>query len=266
MKNSKDINTGKYNFFIRALLHIFHISLDERYGRKIISKFAKEEINNNLETTILDIAAGEGADLKLINQNVSKQQILKLYGNEAYQPNVVKLKEIGIKVTNVDIEKSRLPFDNNSVDIIIANQILEHCKELFWIFTEMHRILKTNGVIIIGVPNLASIHCRLMLLFGLQPPCIETLGPHLRGFTIKDFKYFIEYGNFFKVEKYRGSGHYSFIPGTSKLFSKLFPKSSLTLLLKVRKIDKDGVFLDCLNEGHFETNYYTGDNKNGFVE
>lgn len=125
----------------------------------------------------------------------------------------------------------------------------------------MHRVLKPNGIILIGVPNLASIHCRLMLLFGLQPPCIETMSPHVRGFTIKDFKYFIEYGDFFKVEKFRGSGHYTIIPGLSKFLARIFPKSSLTLVLKVRKLEKDGLFLDCLKHVHYETKFFVGENK-----
>ena len=52
---------------------------------------------------------------------------------------------------------------------MIANQILEHTKEVFWIWHEIARVLAPQGQLILGVPNLASAHNRLLLLLGRQP-------------------------------------------------------------------------------------------------
>ena len=38
--------------------------------------------------------------------------------------------------------KGTAPFEDETVDILIVNQILEHCKEIFWIFHELTRVLK----------------------------------------------------------------------------------------------------------------------------
>ena len=124
----------------------------------------------------------------------------------------------------------------------------------------MQRILKPGGVFIIGVPNLASSHCRLMLLLGMMPPCIETFGPHVRGFTYKDFRWFIESGEYFKVENFDGSGRFSLLLFISKGMAKAFPKSDVGLFLKVRRTEKkEGRFSDILSTCKLGTNYYVGE-------
>lgn len=54
----------------------------------------------------------------------------------------------------VDIEKGLLPFEDNSVDAVIAHHILEHIGENFLVFMkELYRICKDGTVIDIEVPH-----------------------------------------------------------------------------------------------------------------
>jgi predicted SAM-dependent methyltransferase len=69
----------------------------------------------------------------------------------------------------LNIERDSLPFEPNSIDLIIANQVLEHTKEVFWIFDQVFRALKVGGHFLVGVPNVASLHNRLLLLAGVHP-------------------------------------------------------------------------------------------------
>ena len=88
---------------------------------------------------------------------------------------------------------------------MIANHVIEHLKELFWLFGNLSRVLKVGGIAIIGCPNLASWHNRAALLLGQQPPSAKMLGPHVRGITLLGFKSFIEYGGYFEVVRRKGS-------------------------------------------------------------
>lgn len=147
------------------------------YGRHIIELFLQKSLPFD---TVLDVAAGKGNDLtnaKKLNKDA------KLFGIEYYKPNVLELGKIGINVAQIDIECDNFPFRNESIDIIICNQIIEHVKEIFWIMHEISRILAKGGKLIIGVPNLASFHNRLLLLFGQQSTCIQLFSAHIRGFT-----------------------------------------------------------------------------------
>jgi len=78
--------------------------------------------------------------------------------------NVKHAQQQGIVVHSLDIERDRFPYADASVDLIVANQIIEHTKEIFFIFSEISRVLKTGGLAIIGVPNLGSLHNRIALL------------------------------------------------------------------------------------------------------
>lgn len=247
----------RYSFGMKLMIKLLKIPENDRYGRDYIVSNAKQYLEHMKEATIVDIAAGSGTDLINIKEN-SKECKLNLYGLEAYEPNIKLLEKRGISTFAVNIEKDRLPFEDESVDIVVANQILEHCKELWWIYSEVSRILKHGGVFLIGVPNLASLHCRLMLLVGKQPPCMETHGPHVRGFTFKDLKYFSEDGGYFEVKSHEGSGFYSIVPGTAKIFAKLFPKCAVNMSLTLTRTDKEGIFIENLETCRYETNFYTG--------
>ena len=212
----------------------------------------------------MDVAAGSGTDLLNV-RNVIGVDKATLYALEAFMPNVDKLRKNQINVMQANIERDKFPFSDGSMDMIIANQILEHCKELWWIFSEMSRILKPGAHAIIGVPNLASLHCRAMLLIGKQPTCIETHGPHVRGFTYKDLKYFIEDGGYFKVVERKGSGFYSIIPGLSGVMAKVFPGAAINMTLMVERTDKSGLFIENLSDCRYETNFYDGKSDGDFM-
>jgi len=200
------------------------------YGRHVLKLFIKNKIFSN----VLDIGAGSGDDLKIIRDaNLSA----KLFALEGYAPNVKKLKKLGFSPELINLEKDMFPYRNNSFDLIIANQILEHCKELFWIFHEISRTLKVGGYFFLGVPNLASLHNRLLLLFGLQPTCIHSFGPHVRGFTTNDMINFIQkiFPGGYEVIYIKGSNFYPFPPFIANFLSKLFPSLAVAIFIGVRK-------------------------------
>lgn len=54
-----------------------------------------------------------------------------------------------------DIEKT-LPFKDNSFDMVVANQVLEHTINFFSVMEEIHRIIKPDGIVKIWVPHFSS--------------------------------------------------------------------------------------------------------------
>lgn len=233
---------------------------DLRYGREIISEFVRKIQVDRSEVKVLDLGAGSGIDLVNAKKQLEKKcKCIKMFGVETYEPNCMNLRKKGIEVIKLDIEKGVLPFEDGELDIVIANQIIEHTKEIFWIFSEISRVLKPNGVCIIGIPNLASFHNRIMLFLGMQPPCIDVVGPHVRGFTYQGFRSFIELDNFFKIEKYKASNFYPFPPQISNVLCKLFPKSGVALFFYVRRTAKQGKYIEVLKDRFFETPYYRGE-------
>ena len=155
------------------------LSVDKslNYGREQI-----KELSQNLKLdVILDLGAGKGKDLDNLKILFPRSRTL---GLECYVENCKELIRKGHEVISVNVETSSLPLPEASVDLIIANQIFEHCKEIFWIFHEASRVLKPNGVFIVGVPNLASLHNRYLLLVGKQPTSIQLWSAHILRMTV----------------------------------------------------------------------------------
>ena len=208
---------------------------------------------------VLDIGAGRGDDLILakgVNQDA------KLYAIESYAPNVDYLKTKEISVFSCNLECEQFPFDDGSVDIIIANQILEHTKEVFWIFHEVARILPIGGKLIIGVPNLASLHNRILLSFGRQPTSIQMKSAHVRGFTKSDLIKFLEscFPGGFVLKEFAGSNFYPFPHFFAKPFAHLLPTFSWSIFFLFEKTrEYQNQFLVYPEIKQLETNFFLGE-------
>jgi len=68
-----------------------------------------------------------------------------------------------------------LPLKSNSADVVTVFDVLEHLVETWRFVTEMYRVLKPGGFVLIDCPNLAAWHNVFALILGLQP----SAGPHL---------------------------------------------------------------------------------------
>lgn len=230
------------------------------YGREIITLWAKRltaQAPESTEWPVLDIGCGKGDDLLSVRAAVAPRTV-HLDGLDCFPTQLAFLKERGISGHVVDIEHERFPFPDQRFDVIICNQILEHTKEIFWILSECARVLRRGGHVIIGVPNLAALHNRLLLLFGDQPPCIHVLGPHVRAFTKKGLQRFLETDGIFRVVDFRGSNLYPFPPAISRPLVRWFPGLAAGIFLLAQRTDSDRTFLDVLKSLTLETNYFQG--------
>ena len=103
------------------------------------------------------------------------------------------------QVYQIDIEKECFPVRDEEFDLIVCNQVLEHIKNIYRPLAEMDRTLRTHGFLLIGVPNLAGLYNRFLLLMGIQPLAITIDGPHVRGFAHSDFLEFLKQNKNFEI-------------------------------------------------------------------
>ena len=227
------------------------------YGRHIIERFLKNAIPYE---SVLDLGAGKGDDL-LIAKKIAINDSLKLYAIESFLPNVEILEGKNIEVFNCDIERDRFPFDDESIDIIMVNQVMEHVKDVFWILHEVTRVLKKGGHYIVGVPNLAAFHNRILLTMGKQPSTIKNNSAHVRAYTKNDFRRLVNSGfDGYQLKDFKGSNFYPFPPSLAKPLSKLFPTMGVGIFfdfVKIKKYQNDG-YLKYPIEQELETKFYLG--------
>ena len=227
---------------------------NETYGRHILESLSKEKAFDN----ILDIGCGGGSDLLVVKKHNNQASLTGVdFGNW----NQEKLSDNGIELVNVNIEKDKFPFENNHFDLIIANQVLEHTKELFWINHEIFRCLKIGGYLYIGVPNILSLHNRILMLFGYHPTCSKSISAHVRGFSPKDIKQFYQSigQNFCNIESIKGSQFYPFPKKSSRFLSKVFPTLAVSNFFLIKKTSEySSEFIDWPLNSCLETNYFVG--------
>ena len=59
-------------------------------------------------------------------------------------------RKLDVRLMQIDI----LPFEDDSFDSVNMDNVLEHIQDPHNIITEIHRVLKSEGVLIIGVPGI----------------------------------------------------------------------------------------------------------------
>jgi len=231
---------------------MFRVDKSLNYGRSIISKYSKEGFYGS----VLDLGAGQGIDLDIFKKQNSS---IKSFAVENWTSNIKILEKNGHIVCGTDIEKEQLPFEDDSMDVVIINQLLEHTKDIFWIMHESTSILKISGSLIIGIPNLAALHNRVLLLFGNQPSCIQTKSAHVRGYTKDGLVDFINIFDGYKLEDCSGSNFYPFSPFFARPLSQLLPTLSVSLFFKFSKvIEYRDEYIVFPTENKLATNYFTG--------
>ncbi len=228
------------------------------FGRPIVKQWVVQYASekNRPDPKILDIGCGKGTDLENLRAALNDQA--DIYGVENDEPCCAICREKGINVISLDVEREPLPYPDGFFDLILINQVLEHTKEIFFILSEISRALKKGGLLIVGLPNLATWHDRLLLLLGQQPSSMRVLGPHIRGITLPGFRAFVECEGFFRLLEYRGSGFYPFSIRLSRPLAKQFPTLATSLFYKIERCEKPGTFIDVLKTRRFQTNYLMG--------
>lgn len=110
----------------------------------------------------------------------------------------------------VDIETDPIPVADGSYDVIVCNQVLEHLKNIDFPITEIHRVLRPGGVLIVSVPNLGALHNVLLLALGRQPSTLALQGSHVRGFTMEAMTRYLTFNEHFRLRHLWGFGLHPF--------------------------------------------------------
>lgn len=227
---------------------------NESYGRHILNEVSKKwEVSS-----CIDLGCGQGSDLSIIKNNFPNARLI---GVDFGDWNREILKDKGIEVISVNIEHEKLPFPDSSIDLIIANQVLEHTKEIYWINQEVFRVLKKGGIFFIGVPNILSFHNRILMFFGIHPTQAKLISAHVRIFSKNDTVLFYREiaDKFCELVGFYGSQFYPFPKLIARVLSRIFPTSAFSNFFVFRKInDYDNEFLEHPKSHVLETNFYIG--------
>jgi len=115
---------------------------------RFLSK-ATENIKRE-DNTLVDIGCGNSPYFEIFKNKVTKYIAVDL------QESLPK-KEYRLIDQKVGIAE-KLPIDNDSVHIVLSNQVLEHVTDPHKAIQESYRVLKKGGCILGSVPHMSPIH------------------------------------------------------------------------------------------------------------
>lgn len=225
----------------------------ETYGPHIIEELVKSL--QNVET-VAELGAGSGRDLQIVRR---LHPDAKLIAIESIYASWLEGKADVIEAVN--IERDRLPLADEEADLILANQVLEHTKEVFWIFHEISRSLKIGGHFLFGVPNICSLHNRILLPLGVQPTQHKICSAHVRPFSKADTVKFLNscFPGGYELVAFRGSQFYPFPRALARPLANVFPTLAFTIFFMLRKVrGYNGEFAAYPQRARLETNFWTG--------
>ena len=244
-----------FDTLLRVVRHRAPVDKSLNWGRDIVRDVADALILDD-NAVIVDIGAGLGYDLSIFQERHPRCTYHAIDYREDHRAHFDQ-KSIVFHAAN--IETDSLPLASSSVDVIIINQVLEHCKQLFWILHEVSRVLRVGGHMLVGVPNLASLHNRILLCLGHQPTCITVGSAHIRGFTRAGLESFMHScaPSLYAATMIAGSNFYPFPPKIASTLSSWFPNCSVSIFVMFRKNNEYGEqFLLATNA--LESNFWDG--------
>lgn len=110
---------------------------------------------------ILDLGCGDG---RLSSELVKKGH--EVWGLDCSVAGLKLAKEKGIKTIEADLEASSWPLEENSFDVVLVLDVLEHLYDQEKVLKNVYRVLKSNGHLFVAYPNHFDLRNRLHILFG----------------------------------------------------------------------------------------------------
>lgn len=119
--------------------------------------------------TILDVGCNRGGFAAALGEHLNAETV---YGIDTDPDSREHARERGLETFDVNVEQEPLPFENDSVDVVLCFGLIEHLNFYDNLFSETNRVLG-DGLFWITTPNLGSWLNRIALLTGHQPRNVE---------------------------------------------------------------------------------------------
>lgn len=188
----KEANRERYNTgtvvdsYMQEQYHVLRL----QKAFKLLKNYLDRNFQSlsNSEIQILEIAGSVGyMSTCLFNEGYS----ILLTDIESTPLNVAVEKNPNLHTALMDAAES-FPFKDNTFHAIYAGDIIEHLFDTSLFLNECYRCLKSDGILLLTTPNLASLEDRVRFLFGKSPrqinPTHEFLYLHIRPFTYHKMK------------------------------------------------------------------------------
>ena len=139
-------------------------------GRRRLLKFLLSYLSIQRDSPVIDVGCGVGSNLPLL-----KSMGFKVIGIDSESYGLSFAKNLS-EVLLINGDALNLPVKSNSIELVIATDILEHLDDDSVGIKEIHRTLTREGKVILTVPAFE-------FLWGIQ----DVVGMHKRRYSKNEF-------------------------------------------------------------------------------
>ncbi len=161
----------------RALYNAARDVNREEYFNEQVMRYrliVREVTGRTRDGAVLDLGLGQGHVATALARLGYHAFGLDYYPGENYNDRTAQADDFtsalavqGVEVRHCDLQTDPFPFDDDSMDIVILAEVLEHLwASIDHPLRQIARVLKPGGHVIITTPNAASLLNRLNLLLG----------------------------------------------------------------------------------------------------
>jgi SAM-dependent methyltransferase len=147
---------------LASLMERLWAGAEAAYRRKIL-----DTLNPAPGAVLLDVGCDDGAWTERLRRKL-RLPAHQVLGLEIVPERAERARARGFDVRTGDLDEP-WPFADASVDVVHANQVIEHVRRLDHFVAEIRRVLAPGGLAIVCTENLASWHNVAALSFGYQP-------------------------------------------------------------------------------------------------
>lgn len=250
---------GIQDWLLSYMEHSFQDAMLQVYGSP------ENLLEPDASAVLLDCGTNNGVFSRRLGNLLGSDRV---YGFEIGATLAREASANAVTIIRADLNRP-FPLSGNSVTAITAFNLLEHLVETEQFLSELYRVLKPSGYVIIDTPNLASWHNIAALLLGLQPfsgPNISSMTEsdvpivrrmHRRAHHLPEEPEYLataEPGRHrhivvvayralvnalkrtgFKVELALGFGYYPLPPALARVASRINPSHAHHMVIKARK-------------------------------
>jgi len=168
--------------FLRGSIERYIITL------KLIPFYSKK-------AAVLDIGSYPGHISRIVKElfdyEVHGLDFSHQVGAQAFASYVDAMKLDGILIRDCNVDRDAIPFSNETFDIVLFTEVIEHLQKPRRILSEINRVLKSNGKLVLSTPNLNSVTNRFRVVVK-KPKRFHGV----KGYTSKELKTLLEDTNF----------------------------------------------------------------------
>ncbi len=135
---------------------------------------AQKNGRHSVAQTLLKGTAGRLLDIgcwggEAVRSMGAMEQFDEVFGIDLIEDSVLSAKSKGVKAFVCNLNEQGLPFQDSFFDAVTCLAVVGQIFDPDFVLQETCRVLKPKGILILNVPNVASLPNRVRLLFGRAP-------------------------------------------------------------------------------------------------